>query len=372
MIRTLDVEVDRESWKPGSVPTRLRARVGRRQVNVLEALLFTAITTCPPTAFGFHLSDFWAWLRYEPAIASTPSLRLREEWTDVDSHQKSVLSDELGVGFTTQFVTEALDCLEFTDTIYVVKILEPNKFKFKKGAKVGPRKSPDYIARDRQSKYIVLECKGSQASRAALKKAIANGQTQKKNVVATKPSSISHSLVAGLFIPQWFVKDDPCIIVSDPTWNELDEVLSQWPTEQIDEAITQVALAKQLALVGFTELPRYLISAPARELGRLPEASKDEILGRPELLTEHYQPIFNSGDLRLRIERNQVLANVTFSALVPASILNELTGADRVSDLVAAWAKRSLKGSWSSKTTESITELNTPLAFGFRLEGQAR
>ena len=118
MLRNLEIVVDSQSWAPKRVPRELLSCAGPRQVNVLVALIYTALVTRPPTVHGFHLSDYWAWLRYQPAIAATNDLRLRAEWDTVDSHQKTVLSDELGVGFTTQFITEALNCSEFTDTVY--------------------------------------------------------------------------------------------------------------------------------------------------------------------------------------------------------------------------------------------------------------
>ena len=139
MLRSLEVVIDAASWAPNPVPRELLTRAGPRPVNVLAALLYTAIVTRPPTVHGFHLSDYWAWLRYHPAIAATPDLRLRPEWDDVDSHQKTVLSDELGVGFTTQFIAEALDCSEFMDTLFVVNVLDPTKFSLSGGAKRGPR-----------------------------------------------------------------------------------------------------------------------------------------------------------------------------------------------------------------------------------------
>src|SRR5437773_4310658 len=125
MLRNLEIVVDSQSWAPKRVPRELLSCAGPRQVNVLVALIYTALVTRPPTVHGFHLSDYWAWLRYQPAIAATNDLRLRAEWDTVDSHQKTVLSDELGVGFTTQFITEALNCSEFTDTVYEVNVLDP-------------------------------------------------------------------------------------------------------------------------------------------------------------------------------------------------------------------------------------------------------
>lgn len=206
---------------PQPAPTPLLKRAGSRQVDVLGGLLYTAYVTRPPTVYGFHLCDYWAWLRYLPAIAASGDLRLCEDWDNVDGHQKAVLSDELGVGFTTQFVSEVFNCSGFTDTLYVVNVLSPTKFSLKSGVKRGPRKSPDYIARYGTSNYIVLECKGTQTFRPSLQGAMTRGQQQKGNILANKSVRIKHSLVAGLFIPQRLAKEGPCIYVSDPRRDEL-------------------------------------------------------------------------------------------------------------------------------------------------------
>lgn len=211
MNRSLEIVIDSGSWGSKSVPAELSARAGERQVNILVALVFTALWTRPPVVYGFHLSDLWAWHRYLPAIAATNELRLREEWTSVDRHQKTILSDELGIGFSTLLIREAFECSEFIDALHFVNVLEPNSLFLLEGARAGSQKSPDYVARLNNSNLLVLECKGTQSSRAALKKAIARGGLQKANLKATNPMRIEHSLVAGLFIPQWYSAEAPCI-----------------------------------------------------------------------------------------------------------------------------------------------------------------
>src|SRR5215467_11157034 len=116
-------------------------------MSVPLALLFTALSTRPPIIQGFHLSDFWAWLRYAWALDSSLDLRLRPEWESIDPHQKAVLSDELGVGFTTCLLSTELGYSQFRDTLYFVGVLEPGSFLLTSSAKRGPKKSPDYIAR---------------------------------------------------------------------------------------------------------------------------------------------------------------------------------------------------------------------------------
>jgi hypothetical protein len=122
MLRDVAITVDLASWPAGQVPPlSLRNLRSRTQINVLHALIHTAVWTRPPTTQGFHLSDYWAWLRYGPALACTADLRLCQPWNDVDPHQKTLLSDEFSVGATTCLLADGLNCTEFVDTLYFLR-----------------------------------------------------------------------------------------------------------------------------------------------------------------------------------------------------------------------------------------------------------
>lgn len=69
------------------------------QADMLSALVATAVLTSPPRYRPFHLSTYWAWLRYGAAISRAHSeLRLRWLWHHIDPHQKTILSDDFGMG----------------------------------------------------------------------------------------------------------------------------------------------------------------------------------------------------------------------------------------------------------------------------------
>ena len=105
--KRVDIEVLPDSWEPPATPPAsltTAAQTSPATINVLCALMFTASWTRPPVRYGFSLADCWAWLRYFPAVAPTPDLRLCDEWTMLDPHQKTVLSGDFGVGFTTWFL----------------------------------------------------------------------------------------------------------------------------------------------------------------------------------------------------------------------------------------------------------------------------
>lgn len=266
--KRLNIEVLRGSWKsPGVIPAALASAEVSSPLNVdfFCALLFTALWTRPPVRYGFSLSDCWAWLRYVPAIAAAQDLRLCDAWTTLDPHHKTVLSGDFGVGFTTWFLNQTLNFVKFSDTLWVVNTLSPGAFRLVSSARRGPQKSPDYIAEDSNGNFSVLECKGTQCSRGALLAAIKRGVPQKANVRAIGSALLQHSLVAGLFIPQFENPEYAAIVIADPEWDEFRERLSQFSRDQIGRAISQVARAKELAMLDLPNTANTLVRAEGSE-----------------------------------------------------------------------------------------------------------
>src|SRR5262249_50255729 len=139
-LKDISICIDRNSWNPNTPPLSISALSGNRATNIDCALIYTGLWTCPALCFGFSLSDCWAWLRYQRAFATTRDLRLRQEWSDIDPHQKTVLSDELGVGFTTQLFIESLSFLFYVDTKFFIEVIRPSGFALGRTAKHGPSK----------------------------------------------------------------------------------------------------------------------------------------------------------------------------------------------------------------------------------------
>lgn len=264
--KNIEISHDASTWPSSKVPSDIRAISTTRSTNIDRALIHTALWTRPPTSHGFNLHDVWAWLRYGRAISAKPDLRLRSEWNDIDPHQKTVLSDELGVGFTTQLLIEELGYKYFADTRYVMSVLRPGLFKLGKSTKVGPQKSPDYIGWHKSGKFGVLECKGSQSNRKAIYKAINKGITQKKNVTAKSSRYVEHSLVAGLYVPQFRGKEKSLIHLCDPPCELFDEIHDNKFREGLTVAIVQIVLAKQFAMVGDYEVANWLSLTPTMSL----------------------------------------------------------------------------------------------------------
>src|SRR5690606_37909426 len=132
-------------------------------------------------------------------------------------------------------------------------VLMPGMFALEPSARRGPRKSPDYIVTDGAGSFSVLECKGSQTSRASLVDALNRGVRQKQNLRALGATTLEHSLVAGLFIPQFGSNEYPALVVADPEWDDVKRLLAQFKTPAIERGVVQVANAKQAALLELSQ-----------------------------------------------------------------------------------------------------------------------
>jgi len=227
--RVLRVEIDQSSWpNPQALPPRLRTLgTSQHSVNILEVLVQIARCTAPPTGHGFDLSACWAWLRYYPALDSGPELRLREEWAELDPHQKTILSDDFGMGLPCALLTKALDLRLLLPTNYAISRLQmvgPGRLKLRSKSNRGPRKSPDFIGIDSGGLLHVIECKGTQAAN-RLSRALSDGKVQKRNLVVLPAALRGESLVAGLYVPQHDGRAACCRLV-DPEPNEESDELT--------------------------------------------------------------------------------------------------------------------------------------------------
>jgi hypothetical protein len=369
MLRSIDIEVDKTSWVTGNVPKEISQLIGTRSINVITALIHTALWTRPPITHGFHLSDFWACLRYYPAIDDSNDLRLRETWSLVDPHQKTILSDELGVGFTTQLLIEELGCKHFADTLYVVNILHPGKFDFAKPAKKGKNKSPDYIGFNSYSDFYVLECKGSQSSKKNLIGAVNKGKAQKSNLKPLVTATIKYSLVAGLFIPQFDNSEKSCIYIADPSWEELSAFLGNYSSEQINTSITQITLAKYLSLIGLNNVSRPLVETSTEELLQLPDDARFAIDNWLRNEQQEFRTIFDTTEVYSRLPEN-TFPNSRFSVQTPSSLLSQLIDTREVNNVLRNLSNLSLDTSWrvENEYGEMMSQLTSPFGFRFQLE----
>lgn len=217
--------------------------------DVLQALLVTGYLTTPPKYRGVSLSTYWAWLRYGAAISTRDSsLRLRPVWDELDPHQKTILSDDFGMGFPCHYLVEQHGFEDFADTAYLLDSLLTGTVSHAARSKRGPSKTPDLIGVDSQGRLHVLECKGSQTSRSALDDALARGVDQKNNL--SNGSVFSSCMVGGLFVPQASSGETAQLVFIDPEPDPALRRLQEIDPSVIARAVRRLSFAKALGTAG--------------------------------------------------------------------------------------------------------------------------
>jgi hypothetical protein len=251
MNKKLTITVDADSWPRGVVPAIFKKMAGSWSFDLRHALLHTALRTRPPSLHGFDLNNTWAWLRYGYAFSKNRHLCLRSEWSEIDPHQKTVLSDELGMGLTTYLLSRKLGYTSFHDTLHFIRAISPNALSLKTIAKNGKGKSPDFVAIDKSGKISLIECKGTQTSHRVLESAMKTGIDQKKNV-KPKAGNVTHSVVMGLFVPQFSSKENARLHICDPSWHDVSDLLNDASPSALRLASTKLAISRELS---FLNLP---------------------------------------------------------------------------------------------------------------------
>lgn len=134
MDRTIRIHIDRKSWpKAPQLPRFPRSfmGVGVETMNVPAVLLKIGYLTTPSSASGVSLSEFRAYVRYLAAITGDSDLRLTNAFASLDAHQKTILSDDFGMGVPMTWLTNALDLQQICDGRYFL-----DRFAAQAGAKV--------------------------------------------------------------------------------------------------------------------------------------------------------------------------------------------------------------------------------------------
>jgi hypothetical protein len=101
-------------------------------------------------------------MRYFGALSPDSEFRLSDDFSELDPHQKTILSDDFGMGMSMHLMSRALGLQMFCDGKYFIDRLSHRvrcNITASK-AKSGPRKSPDFVGVDGAGKWHVIECKG--------------------------------------------------------------------------------------------------------------------------------------------------------------------------------------------------------------------
>src|SRR4051812_16433771 len=102
MFRQVQIDIDSSSWPTPPATPIFPAAFHQGSisvpVNIPALLLSIGFLTTPTEPIGPTLSQYWAYVRYVSAITPGPDLRITRAFASLDSHQKTILSDDFGMG----------------------------------------------------------------------------------------------------------------------------------------------------------------------------------------------------------------------------------------------------------------------------------
>lgn len=173
MILSVDYSV-----APPLVPTA-GGGSGTLSFDLLELLAAIGILTTASYPCEFSLSYHHAFSRYFWLPEGPGPLRIRRDVEDIDFHQKTLISDELGVGVAGLVANRLFGVRYFADAYPLLK-----RRGLALGIALGPRRScPDFVALDAARNFYVIEAKGTQSATGVQAQQIRSGLTQKANLI---------------------------------------------------------------------------------------------------------------------------------------------------------------------------------------------
>jgi len=222
-------------------------------MDIKKALVMLGALTLPSLISPASPARFWAWLRYFLAVADEDDFRITRDFSELDPHQKGILSDDLGVAISTQWLFDRLG--GFRDIVdgrrFMLQFPRLLRKRTVSTAKVGPSKAPDYVILDNAGKWHVLECKGTQSGVGSRDKFLRDALSQKQ-VILINGAIRGERLAAGLSISHEDQRRGSELRIVDP---DVDPVLTldSSQEEEMESRIHRLAVARALGMIGLTE-----------------------------------------------------------------------------------------------------------------------
>lgn len=206
MKKALQLEIDLASWSKPSPkyrkPCPFAASQTVTRIDFLRAMLWIGVVSMPIQIPRWWLASQWAVLRYVAAADhTTRRLRLHTAIDDLESHHKTVLSDDWGVGLSLQWLAAKMRYKQVAHGAFAMQALRAGGIaQFVKRKKRGPFKCPDFFAVDAQNKIHLIECKGNQEGPSHIDKQFERGRQQKQNIRFQNEGLVAQRLLTGVAI----------------------------------------------------------------------------------------------------------------------------------------------------------------------------
>jgi hypothetical protein len=307
VIRTLDIYTDNTTWPatgaPGFPPS-FTAGTSSFDVPILPTLLLIGQLTTPQIARGVSLSEFWAWVRYLYAVSGDSDLRITADFANLDSHQKTILSDDFGMGIPTGYLVGALDLVAWSDGRYFMDRMSALMHgPLPVPRKRGPRKAPDFVFMDNAGALHVVECKGGQSGPDARDRQLSSttstgeptGGVVQKRMVLLPAHRQGQRLACGLSIGVSGKPGPSDLKIVDPEFDpEFD--LSEADDAAIGDPIVRSGLAKALRGAGFAATAA-AVAAPSG-----PSARAKPVEASPAILRASRRRVVEQRNAAARVE----------------------------------------------------------------------
>lgn len=290
MQRNIWVDIDSNTWPgPGlqpAFPTSFTPGPTTAVLRIPELLLMIGYLTTPISATGVSLSEFWAWVRYLAAISDQNQLSLTRSFWELDAHQKTILSDDFGMGVPIVWLHEKLSLVRVVDGRYFMQRIAASVGATQaRTAKRGPNKTPDFVAQDENGMWHVIECKGTQSGSAfslrqlGIKGPPAEGGVAQKLSIQFPAAYTGQRLVCGLSIDVEGGAGSVLKIVDPKPKKPL--LLTEQQIILAQDAANRGVMARALRMAGF-EITAESIASPfgSRPDVRRARLSRDEIVRR--------------------------------------------------------------------------------------------
>lgn len=254
LIKNLDVSVDKTTWGEKTIPSAFNAAPSLHPVDIAAALNMLGALTLPGLVSPASPALTWAWLRYFLSIAGNNNFRITRDFSELDPHQKGILSDDLGVAISTQWLFDRLGGFKsiIDGRLFLVQFPHLLLSQKKAGtAKVGPGKAPDYVVLDRNNRWHVLECKGTQSG-AGFRDSVLDNAISQKNVILINGRIAGERIATGLSISHEDQRLNSSLRVIDP---ESDPALTLGPDDEgeLNAGAHRLSAARALGVVGLSE-----------------------------------------------------------------------------------------------------------------------
>jgi hypothetical protein len=177
------------------------------------------------------------------------------DFSDLDPHQKGILSDDFGVAIATQWMVDRFGAFKqiVDGRRFVNQFTHLLRKRHKSKAKVGMSKAPDFVMQDGAGKWHVLECKGTQQSRDYQRKVLKTAVAQKHAIKLIGAVGGEH-LASSLYIAHENENASSHLKIVDPDEDEPVLELSGRNAEQMRMRANRLMIAQALGSIGLNEI----------------------------------------------------------------------------------------------------------------------